>query len=196
MFRIGRDFRGLFVYEDDRPITNAVGEIIIIPIFMLIAPPVLILLFFWSLGVPGVISAIVMSIVAFVAFWFSKRNTGLKQKVICAWYSTIICVLYVVSIVYSIYARNEWGFFTWVAMGLCGLTLIFVTMSINNFDLVSGIVWISIILTWLFSMAIVYGINHGQMVPGYIYITVAAPIGVEFFVALIQTLRLTFSPLK
>lgn len=46
MFRIGRDFRGLFVYEDDRPITNAVGEIIIIPIFMLIAPPVLILLFF------------------------------------------------------------------------------------------------------------------------------------------------------
>lgn len=144
MFRIGRDFRGLFVYEDDRPITNAVGEIIIVPIFMLIAPLVLILLFFWSLGVPGVISAIVMSIVAFVAFWFSKRNTGLKQKVICAWYSTIICVLYVVSIVYSIYARNEWGFFTWVAMGLCGLTLIFVTMSINNFDLVSGIVWISI----------------------------------------------------
>ena len=196
MFRIGRDFRGLYIYEDNGSIGTAAGAAIIVPVFMLIAPPALILLFLWTLGILGIILGAAMSIVTFVAFWLSKRTTGLKKAVIYSWYNAIICAVYAGSIVYCVYERGDWGFLTWVAMGICGMTLLIVSLSINDGAVIAVIMWLSVILTWLFSMAIVYGIEHGRRLPEYIYLTVAAPIALEFIIALLQTLRLAFSPSK
>ena len=189
MLRIGRDTRGLFLYEDNG-IAGAIGTVILVPIAMVLGPPVLIAFFLFSLGTAGVVSGVAMSVISLVSFYLSSKAKGKKKKVVCAWYGSLISLVYAVTTVYSIHVRADWGFFTWVAMGICALALFCIGICICDEDGLFALTALSLLLSWLFSMALVYSIQHGRALPSYIYMMVGLPVALQFLMALLRSLGL------
>ena len=187
MLRIGRDTRGLFLYEDNG-IAGAIGTVILVPIAMVLGPPVLIALFLFSLGTAGVVSGVAMSVISLVSFYLSSKAKGKTKKVVCAWYGSLISLVYAVATVYSIHVRADWGFFTWVAMGICALAIF--CICICDEDGLFALTALSLLLSWLFSMALVYSIQHGRALPSYIYMMVGVPVALQFLMALLRSLGL------
>ena len=79
MLRIGRDTRGLFLYEDNG-IAGAIGTVILVPIAMVLGPPVLIAFFLFSLGTAGVVSGVGLSVISLVSFYLSRARRRGKRK--------------------------------------------------------------------------------------------------------------------
>ena len=131
-----------------------------------------------------------MSVISLVFFYLSNKAKGKTKKVVCAWYGSLISLVYAVATVYSIHVRADWGFFTWVAMGICALALFCIGICICDEDGLFALTALSLLLSWLFSMALVYSIQHGRALPSYIYMMVGVPVALQFLMALLRSLGL------
>ena len=195
MLRLGRDFRGFFLYEDSGAL-NAIGGAILVPTFMILAPPALVLLFFWCLGIRGAVLSGVMALLTFLAFFLSKKSAGVKKLAVSAWYGAIISALFAFSTVYSVHAKGDWGFLIWLAMGICGMALLILGITIGGSIAATTVYFFSLILSWLFSMTINYGLVHNRALPDFIYLTILISILLQLIVALFHTLRLLLGGLR